>query len=655
MSSEASTSSNTTAANVSSSMQQQTRADEKDDAGRQCMATLNRLGLEPGDQVTFNKEYATRGIIRNGDTLVKLSTNIFDLQTTACDVFQYHIEFEKVCENGPYAGKSFPFVDPSRRSYDYTTVKNRQWHGKLLTAFINKYPNVFGNDPDHFCYDCATTLYSLVELVPLETPMFLTKDETAAAIHIPVKITLTVKKPENNVFNVRDLMKNKSLDLSEQPLHILRFLELATSRHASLHPEHYAMFDAKKTYFMKPQEHGFDIVDLKRGKYLAAGASKTVACIEGSKNKGVPALVIDSKKTPFFHSMNLLQMLCASANVGPEETVNGDQLLDLVSLVNHLEVLPIYGNRKTTSILLSGLTQSDANRTFIEYNDAKISIAQYFFQRYGIALNYPHWPLATGAKKVEGCKPYFPLELLVVAEFQRIGNANITSVDIANIVRACAVAPATKDHEILNCYESFSFAIDPFMKKAGISVVKEPLKVPARVLKAPQIRYANGTLCPESNGKWRLPKQAKYEICATLKRWLGIFLIVPNERMAFEEFVAFVQRFYEECGIRGLQIDEPYDLRQVVCDAENIEAAFRFARDEGCEYILFGHSDRDTKFHSFIKSMERKYEVITQCVKTKTVYNIMEQSPVSLENIVAKANVKLGGLNHSVVLADFPF
>uniref|UniRef100_A0A914PDF5 Piwi domain-containing protein n=1 Tax=Panagrolaimus davidi TaxID=227884 RepID=A0A914PDF5_9BILA len=193
------------------------------------------------------------------------------------------------------------------------------------------------------------------------------------------------------------------------------------------------------------------------------------------------------------------------------------------------------------------------------------------------------------------------------------------------------------------------------MKKAGISVVKEPLKVSARVLKAPQIRYLNGNLFPEPNGKWRLPKHAKYEIGATLKRWLGIFLIVPNERMHFKEFVAFVKRFYEECGIRGLQIDEPYDLRQVVCDVENIEAAFRRARKENCQFILFGHSDRDTKFHSFIKAMERKYEVITQCVKTKTIYNVMEQSPVSLENIVAKANVKLGGLNHSVVLADFPF
>uniref|UniRef100_A0AC35F1R5 Piwi domain-containing protein n=1 Tax=Panagrolaimus sp. PS1159 TaxID=55785 RepID=A0AC35F1R5_9BILA len=178
-----------------------TRAKE-DDAKLQCLAALSRWGLEPGDPTIFNKEYATRVSPLRTVPQVKLSTNIFDLQTIASYIFHYHLEFKKVFETGPYAGKSYPLVDPNQRAYYYTMVKNRQWLGKLFSAFIKKYPNVFGNDPDHFCYDFAATLYSLVELVSLETTMFLTKDETAEAIYLPVKITLTVKKPEMNVFNI---------------------------------------------------------------------------------------------------------------------------------------------------------------------------------------------------------------------------------------------------------------------------------------------------------------------------------------------------------------------------------------------------------------------------------------------------------------------
>uniref|UniRef100_A0AC35FEV2 PAZ domain-containing protein n=1 Tax=Panagrolaimus sp. PS1159 TaxID=55785 RepID=A0AC35FEV2_9BILA len=587
------TGSNATAASNGSSSppNERARADDRNKFGakRQALATLSHLGLELGNSVVYDKERAIRGSVCNGDTQVNLSTNIFGLKTVACDIHLYHLEFLKVFTTGKYAGESYPFIDPERKAPDYTAFQNRQDHGKLLKAFLNKYPNVFGNDHDIFCYDYAASLYSLAELVSFDTSMFLTEQETNETIGRPYKVTLTVKKPQDNVFNVRDLTRGQSLDLSQQPLHVIRFLELVTSRHAASHPEEHVMYESKKTYYMRPENYGFNLLQLGGGKYLAAGASKTVACVEGPKNKGAAAVIIDSKKTAFFHAMNLLEMLCSAVNVKPT-----------------------------------------------------ICIAEYFHRRYGITLNYPHWPLAIGAKKVQGNKPSFPVELLTVADYQRVGSGNITSTDIATIVKSCAVLPAIKNREITNCYRSFSFGVDAFMQKAGMSVLAEPLKIPARVLKAPQVKYANGSIYPEQNGKWRLPKQAKYAITATLKRWLAVFLIVPQERMKFGEFKQFAEKFYFECDNRGLRIDEPYGLREVVCDEHAIEELFETARKEQCEYILFGHSDRDTRHHSVIKGMERKYEVISQCVRTKTIYNVMTKSPLSLENIVAKANVKLG-------------
>uniref|UniRef100_A0A914PMS3 PAZ domain-containing protein n=1 Tax=Panagrolaimus davidi TaxID=227884 RepID=A0A914PMS3_9BILA len=460
-------------------------ADDKNKFGakRQALATLNHLGLELADPIVYDKDQAVRGTIQNGDTQINVSTNIFGLKTIACDIYLYHLEFVKVFESGKHAGKSYPVVDPHRKEPDFTTYQNRLNYEKLFKAFFKKYPNVFGNNQDNLCYDYGATLYSLVELVSFDTPMVLTEHETNEAIGRIYKTTLTVKKPQDNIFNVRDLTRFKSLDLSKQPHHVIRFLELVTSRHAASLPDEYAMYESKRTYFMKPEEHGFNLLPLGGGKYLAAGASKTVACIEGPKNKRAAAVIVESKKTPFFHAMNLLELLCAAVNVKPSVVINMDQFRDCVQVVKRLEVFPSYGNRQNACIRLSGLTEGDALTTLMESNGEEICIAEYFFRHYGITLQYPHWPLAIGAKKVYGNKPSYPVELLIVADYQRVGNDNITSTDIATIVKSCAVLPAIKKLEIDSCYRSFSFGVDAFMQKAGMSVLEEPLKVPARVLK----------------------------------------------------------------------------------------------------------------------------------------------------------------------------
>uniref|UniRef100_A0AC35GE48 Uncharacterized protein n=1 Tax=Panagrolaimus sp. PS1159 TaxID=55785 RepID=A0AC35GE48_9BILA len=213
--------------------------------------------------------------------------------------------------------------------------------------------------------------------------MFLTEQETNEAIGRIFKTILIVKKPQDNVFNVRDLTKFKTLDLSEQPHHVIRFLELVTSRHVASLPEEYAMYESKKIYFMKPEEHGFNLFPLGSGKYLAAGASKTVACIEGPKNKHAAAVIIDSKKTPFFHAINLLELLCSAVNVKPSVVLNMDQFRDCVKVVKRLEVFPSYGNRQNACIRLSSLTEGDALTTMMmESNGEEICIAEYFFRRY---------------------------------------------------------------------------------------------------------------------------------------------------------------------------------------------------------------------------------------------------------------------------------
>uniref|UniRef100_A0AC35GD97 LSM domain-containing protein n=1 Tax=Panagrolaimus sp. PS1159 TaxID=55785 RepID=A0AC35GD97_9BILA len=69
------------------------RANNKEDFGakRQALATLSHLALELGELLIYDKESAVRGTLQNGDTHVNLTTNIFGLKTTACDIHLYHL------------------------------------------------------------------------------------------------------------------------------------------------------------------------------------------------------------------------------------------------------------------------------------------------------------------------------------------------------------------------------------------------------------------------------------------------------------------------------------------------------------------------------------------------------------------------------------
>lgn len=74
------------------------------------------------------------------------------------------------------------------------------------------------------------------------------------------------------------------------------------------------------------------------------------------------------------------------------------------------------------------------------------------------------------------------------------------------------------------------------MKKAGLIILENPVEITARILKKPQVTYTNSTVTPEQNGKWRLPRQAKYIRCCKVEKWCAIFLNVTGERMGLGDF-----------------------------------------------------------------------------------------------------------------------
>uniref|UniRef100_A0AC34GMS9 Argonaute linker 2 domain-containing protein n=1 Tax=Panagrolaimus sp. ES5 TaxID=591445 RepID=A0AC34GMS9_9BILA len=122
-----------------------------------------------------------------------------------------------------------------------------------------------------------------------------------------------------------------------------------------------------------------------------------------------------------------------------------------------------------------------------------------------------------------GISTFFPIELLTVADYQRVKNGMLNSTDIKQIIRFCAIPPHSKRDEIQRSYDAFNINNDEFCKNAGISVTEQPLKVTARVLTPPQIFYANGQV-NVAEGCWRMPKFAKYIATASCQKWVVVLV-----------------------------------------------------------------------------------------------------------------------------------
>jgi hypothetical protein len=68
---------------------------------------------------------------------------------------------------------------------------------------------------------------------------------------------------------------------------------------------------------------------------------------------------------------------------------------------------------------MKSLSYTKANeQTVGEGEHADLMIEQYLLKRYEIKLRYPHWPLVE--QRVRRKTIYFPIELLHIAEFQRL-------------------------------------------------------------------------------------------------------------------------------------------------------------------------------------------------------------------------------------------
>ncbi|KAK0413940.1 hypothetical protein QR680_007069 [Steinernema hermaphroditum] len=390
-------------------------------------------------------------------------------------------------------------------------------------------------------------------------------------------------------------------------------------------------------------------------KQVWAGAQKSVKFRE---NINDPATIVLDAKRSLFHiaNVNLADKVYAMKVMNEVGEVSPTAIGELSKQLKKLYVEVRHLNPRKVFQIVEVLPQNCETFQFpldsanAEGGGRMISVHQYFIEKYNHNLTYPRSPVvavrAGGKQNI-----HYPMEVLYVCPNQRVTTGQQTPKDVADMIRACAVLPADRLKEIRAQAQKLQLHSERSpLAEIGVKISPQLLTVTGRTLGAPSLAYGRGQGTPAANGTWRSGE--RYIKPATLSRWAVFHLTQKKGGPDYRFVTEFAAAMINECKRKGMHVEQPWigaiEQRELT---ENFEYCAN-GPDGRYEFMFFIQDSRLT-CHKEIKALERRFEIITQDLNMKTAQNVVEKrQKITLENIINKTNVKLGGLNYNITVGD---
>lgn len=413
--------------------------------------------------------------------------------------------------------------------------------------------------------------------------------------------------------------------------------------------------------------------DLDKGLYVVMGTFASVRCSFDDVRINLnptPAIFYKSSK-PNGQPMNVLDLIqefLKIRNVPTERDIRRAQ-----SFIKGCKIYRTYLNRKTTKPIL-GFDYSNNSETlkFKDANDKLVNVKQYFQERWNIKLKHPTLPLI----KI-GPEAFLPMELGIIAPHQQYKG---DFADPAKIIKITATRPNQKAELISKTNRNL------FQKQVDFGTIESQFTVvPARVLNAPTIEYANNQMVTyrpapfngrteKQKGNWNLERY-QFVDGAKLTKPMGkpfTFGVVILKDEFVAKRIGDLQRavpiFLTELGRLGIKIGKNFkkysiDLNhasvqsQTGLESNIISIAKKAKTEDQCNFLLFILPRQDTPLYSAIKrACDLKVGILNSC----SILNTFTKKRRGTENFDAmtyaqmamKINIKLGGSNHKLSKKD---
>ncbi|VDK74291.1 unnamed protein product [Litomosoides sigmodontis] len=531
----------------------------------------------------------------------------------------------------------------------------------IYQQMLKSYENVFGSDLKKYFYDCGINFYSVNKLFDRcegekEFKISVEMLSSKARDYLGKKITgLVARLLPCEEISLHDTTAVSS-DLCARERSVQQFLEIATSQ-MMFHEQNHVIFHNKA--YERSSEYD---IRVSGGKVLTAGMEKSVRFVGNSWEEAVPIVQIDAKKAAFFKEQPLVELVGTLCNRAHPKVLMEDaklrtrvarQLKDLVVRTTHLETQRLF--------CIFGMTTTTADKLVIPINGQHITVADYMLYKYQQRLRHPGLPCIierrVGGEDKLPYNSFYPMEFLEVVGGQRVDAKKQTPELVDELIQNCRLLPMNlkKENECRRCRAQLVDE-NPYLRSLGIHIISAPCTGKATVQFPPAIVYKNCKIEPSPNGDldWRLsvPRGMQNKIffkpAAAPRRWVVFMFHSAVDRQSADRFIAALVSRSRDHGVQmpNPSRSEEYDRTDVNFLTERIN----FMRKNGVEYILFITRNRYDSVHGMMKLTEIKCGVVTQHVTSNTLLKAIGNrgSEMTLDNLIMKMNLKLGGITHAL-------
>ncbi|KAF1768544.1 hypothetical protein GCK72_000356 [Caenorhabditis remanei] len=614
-----------------------------------CIKRLQDLNVLPAPKLyPLPKDPGTAGYP------LDILTNVFGIEVhKSVELFQYNISIK--ADLTPT--KEVVFTKKAKE--DFVVTDRHEKCCAVLFHAIERNQDFFHAPDNSLIYDGQNMLYSTFNLFG-DLPMGSTKTKViqvngAEMGHqdldrLPlIKLEVYTTKNPSVRFSQDDLGRRTSdtnIESINRAYH--NILELALNQFCIRDFSRCVVFEHGKVFFLKPLEEGYerrDCIEVGDGKMMYPGIKKTVQFIEGPYGRGSnnPSIVIDSMKVAFHKDQTVMEKI-NDINLKP----CGDGLSDFErdkcqAVIKGLDCYTTYTGR-VRHLKIEGIHHDNALKARFQLKTGGTStVHEYFQQRWQIRLQHPQANLISCIER--GKQNFYPMEVIRISPKQRVKITQQTGKQSQITTKAGAVPPADRQRLIMTGKNAAKINQEnKILSDLGLQVYDDPLLVPARQL--PRVRIAEhktGPEFPERGNKWRFNHFARP--ATPPEKWAIYAVGLQNSKFDKGNLAAITDRFLHACKFKGLNMPEQID--QDLVNGNNIEERLAMAAKGGCKYVLVITDDSIVNLHQKYKVIESLRGMIVQDLRMSVALDICSNSRnETIENIVQKTNVKLGGSNY---------
>ncbi|KAG8185289.1 hypothetical protein JTE90_023898 [Oedothorax gibbosus] len=395
-----------------------------------------------------------------------------------------------------------------------------------------------------------------------------------------------------------------------------------------------------------------------------------------------PMVNLDTTATAFYKRRPLLQYIAETLETSVEG-LNHMGAVDARSLNRmsrelknlKIEVTHLRGYRRPYRIQ-EDLTVEGANRTTFEKEDEngrriRMTVAEYFARTYQ-RLRFPHLPCiqikckVTSAEGETSRMIFLPVEVCEIVE--QHCNKELTPKEVTEMIKFTAKPPSRRFEEIEGVFRNADFKNDEYLKEFEMEVLPQPMRVEARVLDPPSLRYDQENKVKPNNGVWNMIGQ-KYFGKACVKSWV-LLSFADSKIIKLGVLEKFAECLKDMANTQGIQMGKHKYLHQVKTsscskqDAQNILVEMK--NKYGTDLIVIVLQSNKAKNKTIYNAIKRVAEttgvgIITQCMKADNVIKCMTPKNPKykfdasfISNLCLKINTKMGGVNHLLTPGETP-